>query len=144
MKQRQYSKAMAPGLLPMGVAAVLAACGGGDGAEPVLVGKSVASYDISGVVESQKQALSAAGAKVAAAKCYPGLTYRAEMITEDRTPAVLYVYEVRARDVEVASGLGFSAEYSTAGFSQVERACVTDPDTPANDTEPDDIPAEPS
>lgn len=142
MNQRQVAKSMPRVLLPIGIATILGACGGGgDGNEPVLVGKSVASYDIAGVAASQKKALSAAGAEVTSMKCYPGVKSSAGMITEDRTPAVLYVYQVRARDLEAASALGFSANCSTTGFSQKERACASDPDTPADDTQPDDIPA---
>lgn len=141
MNQRPSIKPKMRLLLPVGAAAVLGACGGGDGNEPVQVGKSVASYDISGVAANQKQALRAAGAEVASATCYPGLKSGAGMVTEDRTPAVLYVYQVRASDLQAAGALGFSADYSTKGFSRTGRACTSDSDTPADDIQPDDTPA---
>lgn len=141
MNQRQAAKLMPRVLLPIGIAAILGACGGGDGNEPVLVGKSVASYDVSGVAASQKKALSAASVEVTSTKCYPGMKAGAGMITEDRTPAVLYVYQVRARDLEAVSALGFSVDYSTMDFSQKEQACESDADTSADDIQPDDSPA---
>ncbi len=145
MNQRQVANSIPRVLLLIGIAAILGACGGGDGSKPALVGKSVVSYDISGVSESQKKALIAAGAEVTSTKCYPGVKKSDPgTITEDRIPAVLYVYQLRVRDLEAALALGFSEDYLTAGFSQEERSCASDPDTPANDIPANDTPADPA
>lgn len=130
----QAIKSMSRMLLPIGISAILVACGGGDDTL-MFVGKSVASHDISGVVNEQKQALGAAGAEVASTRCYAWIksaVVPGTVTTADYTPApVLYVHLVRTRDLEAASALGFSADYSTTGFSPEERACVTtDADIP--------------
>jgi hypothetical protein len=125
------------------LAVTMSACGGSDKNAPVSVGKSVASYDISGTVDSQRQAFFAVGTEVTSVKCYPRMKQSPGMVTEDRIPAVLYVYQVRARDLDAATTLGFKADFSTTGFSQTERACATDADSPANDIPANDTPANP-
>jgi hypothetical protein len=130
-------------LLPCVLSFALGACGGGDKNAPVSIGKSVASYDISATVASERQALFATGAVVASVKCYPEVNSSPDLITGGRIPAVLYVFQVRARDLDAASTLGFKSDFSMTGFSLAERACATDPDTRANDFPTNDTPANP-
>jgi hypothetical protein len=119
-------------LLPCVLAVTTSACGGSNGNEPVSVGKSVVIYQSSGTVDSQPQALfAAAGVEVASVKCYPKENIGPDIITGDEATVVLYVYQVRARDLDTAAMLGFTADFSVRGFSQNERACPTGEDAPA-------------